>query len=610
MEVLCTHDHDTIPPGSTPTDRGSRISGLTDWSLHAMLRELCSSKGDNVVLILDCCFNPVRDKLKKRKTPGNNRHRRSIRWTPTSQEVTADDLYAGLWPSALANGGVQTTTSQGQSRGFAQEAAPYVTLLACSPGERAMEDRKLGGRLTSAFLEAIEEDVSLHQTSYFDLVFNLYIADGSQHAVCTGQHRGRTFFDGVPFVEDWRYVAAVRVEDDVRVEAGAIHGVVADTAFTLHDHNLRGSLNPVLANLKAFEVHPTWCLARPSGSVPLRRTIGTGWVRVTRWDASGNGEHSLRVHLNRRALPVPLPWKLWKRHRNLSRIIRGGSTESGYGVVGVSRKADADVSLRVTHKSIIVEDRGLAFENLGEDSTRVEVVNAPATDMRQDEHLLDAIAGFHYHLNHNPDHEESRPFRGHVSLKVLRKTNGSSPPTEVSLLQDDSESRGMSTVHVEAGATYSLALDNQSDSDLWPYIFWLDADTYTLTSVYQPSHRTPSGTPPLLAKSQMKVPTSGGGAHPRPLWHLPLADVNLDGKIRRTGTGTGFFKVFLSTGYVPSMRIFESGAGSGVPAPVPAVEGGASVDDGEWMKEKRSSNLQEVWDAILVKVAIGRAAGG
>ncbi|EIM81278.1 uncharacterized protein STEHIDRAFT_162258 [Stereum hirsutum FP-91666 SS1] len=612
VEVLCTHDHDTIPAGASSVE-GARISGLTDWSLHAMLRDLCSSKGDNVVVMLDCCFNPVRDKLKTRK-PGNlNRRRRSIRWTPTSDNVTPEDLYAGLWPSALANGGIPTTTSQGQSRGFAQEAVPYVTLLACSPGERTVEDHKFGGRFTSAFLEAIEEDVSLHQTSYSDLVFNLFIADGSQHAVCTGQHRGRPFFDGVPFVEDGTFIACVRVDDHVRVEAGAIHGVVVDTCFTLHDHNSRGSLNPALANLVAFEVHPAWCLARPRGSVPLRRTIGTGWVRITRWDGAGS-ERPLRVHL-KRALPrVPLPWKLWKRNRSLSRIVRGGSTESGYGVKTVSRRAEADVSLHVRPKSVVVEDRGISVTKL-KDSEEIAVVNAPATNIRQDAHVLDCIAGFHYHLNR--DHPSpSHPFRDQVSLKLFRKTDSDSTPTEVPLIKDSND-EAISSVHVEAGATYSLILDNQSSSDLWPYIFWMDADTYSRTSVYRPYH-TP--TPPLLSNSQLKIPAGGVGASV-PLWHLQLADVTLDGKTRRTGTGTGFFKVFLSTAYVPSMRILELGArlaSSYVAGDENEVAGmsagrdgdgtGGSEDDGASRKEKRSSTLQEVWDTIAVRVTIGRAA--
>ena len=49
VEVLCSYDHDTKGPSG-------RVPGLSDRSLHAMMKDLASVKGDNITLILDCSF--------------------------------------------------------------------------------------------------------------------------------------------------------------------------------------------------------------------------------------------------------------------------------------------------------------------------------------------------------------------------------------------------------------------------------------------------------------------------------------------------------------------------------------------------------------------------
>ena len=157
VEMLCPYDHGT-------RSRGGRIIGLTDWSVHAMLMELSESKGDNVTLILDCCFSPSPSHF-------GALSRAHTRWTPPGNKFTSDDLYAGLWRGALG----RKVSFEG--RGFYQNAInSHITVLACSQGERAVEDKE-GGRFTMGFLAATGTRL-FHQTSYDQLVGNLpFIAE-------------------------------------------------------------------------------------------------------------------------------------------------------------------------------------------------------------------------------------------------------------------------------------------------------------------------------------------------------------------------------------------------------------------------------------------------
>src|SRR5260370_39889753 len=184
VEMLCPYDHGIRV-------RGGRVAGLTDWSLYAMISELSEAKGDNITLILDCCFSPVR-----------NRSRSSARlytgWTSSGMGLTSDDLYAGLWRGALGR------RLPFEGHGFYQKAInSHVTIFACSQGESAIEDKE-GGRFTMAFLEAKDER-PFHRTSYEQLISSLTIHGGDQNPVFLGKHPNRILFDGTAFTPHHHY---------------------------------------------------------------------------------------------------------------------------------------------------------------------------------------------------------------------------------------------------------------------------------------------------------------------------------------------------------------------------------------------------------------------
>ncbi|TFY79900.1 hypothetical protein EWM64_g4109 [Hericium alpestre] len=545
-QMLCTYDHGT-------KGKNCRVSGITDWSMHAMLANLCEAKGDNITLILDCCFSPARSRI-------NTITRRSTRWTPTTK-VTSDDLYAGLWPGALGR------KLPHDGYGFYQKSpTTHVTLLACSQGERAMEDKE-GGHFTVAFLKA-KNSMPFHRTSYGQLASQLSaVQETTQHAVCVGRNWKRPIFGGAPFVSDARYVSAVRSEKHIRIDAGAIHGIVEGTVFSMHEHNYLGSLNPVLATLHAFEVHPTWCLAR--SKFPLQHVLDAGWARITQW----NNKAPFRVHLKKTCSSFMQWWKLRSKLPSRSHV---GQTIGGLSIQRVGRASQAHISVKPHDQHMSIERRDTIAEN------GPPVIHVPTNDPSADARAIDAAARFHLHLHRK---NSLGPLRDDVSMKLFRLDEDTWTTVGDDLLQD-----GKATVTHEKGAIFAVSLDNKSDVDLWPYLFWMDTNGYVISPVYHPHPF--SLKPPLPGKSQLLIGTGTAGSE--------ALSFHLDDGV---AANTGFLKLFLSNTYVP-MNIVEQG-----PSPVvnPAGANRDSVTQfGSEETVTPTHLVKEMWDSITSCVTIVR----
>ena len=543
VEMLCPHDHDT-------RSREGRVSGITDWSMHAMMQELCSVKGDNITLILDCCFSPTPSRM-------NIRSRRCTRWTPTVK-VTSDDLYAGLWRGALGS----NVNTNGQ--GFCQRTAPtHITLLACGAGERAMEDKE-GGKFTGALLEAMGK-APIHCMAYGQLVTGLSLKDESQHAICAGQNYERTLFDGAPFIPDSHFVSAFRSGTNVRIGAGAIHGVVLGTEFSMHGHNRRGSLNPILAVLHTFEVHPTWCFAH--SKTPFRSGIEAGWARITKW----NNRPPFRIHLKKTCSSF-MQW--WNLRRKLPSKMEQMVSTGGLNIVRVKKASHADVSLQRLEKHIVVEHHDPLIA-----ANCPRIVHIPVNDMALDTDIIDAAARFHLQLHRKNSHGL---LCDKLSMSLYRLDGD-----EWSKAGDNLLIEGRANLSVEKGTIYSVVLENQSNVDLWPYLFWMDASGYIISSVYQPDPSIASA--PLAKRSHLQIGTGFTGSE--------ALSFNL---LDNDEYSSGFLKLFVSTNYVP-MNIVEQGSNTGSGEAVKSVASGAEAPSPDLPETSK-----ELWDTLVACVTIFR----
>ncbi|PIL35876.1 hypothetical protein GSI_01536 [Ganoderma sinense ZZ0214-1] len=371
VSVLCTYDYDT------KLANGKTNAGISDRSMHAMLRDLAQVKGDNITLILDTCFCLP-------STNGTDpKERRYTRYTPT-RKATREDLLAGLWHSASQK------TEPAPNRGFTGASHTSHVVLAASSAWWPATERKDGGNFTRALL-ALKDARSLHKLTYADLPHELaHFMSDHQHAACAGANADRILFDGVPFASDGRFVAASARDGGhtVHVAAGEMHGVAVGTEFALHAHNRRGSLNGSIGSVVATQVFPTWCLARPKAPVKHapHHVPRDGWARVTRW-SNNRGPAPFRVN-------VKGSLSSFLRH---ARIGKKALQTQDIGIVQDSSADDADLSVRLRRKALAAEHRDsvLATDDVKAKEARVSISSEETCTGVEE---IESVARFHMRL--------------------------------------------------------------------------------------------------------------------------------------------------------------------------------------------------------------------
>ncbi|KAF5380613.1 hypothetical protein D9615_004635 [Tricholomella constricta] len=502
VEVLCPYDHDT-------KQLRGRIAGISDRSMHALIRELAQAKGDNITFIADCCFSPL-------ETRENALDRSTTRWTPTTK-AKPDDLYAGLWPGA--RGKLHT-----KGLGFyTAHLDTHVFLAACSPGYKAVEG-KTGGRFTHALLEVAAE-VSLHRTSYSLLLDRMLQISGldDQRPLCLGKQKNRVVFDGIPFIIDVRYVP-VSIGDNTspRIEVGTIQGIVEGSEFSLHIHNHRASRNSPIAVVVVSEVHPTWCIGRIKSST--QSNPKTCWARITRW----NNRRPFRVHLKATLTSL---WRVWKLRHSISTKASGPQSSGGLNIIRVKDARQADISMTVGRRILTLERH--------DDEGVFNARRVVRVERREPLNVINDAARFHLHLHRrNPE----KPLDGWVSMELFRLDPPSWTRIHENLLRD-----GRATISYEKGAIFTVILRNTSDMDLWPYLFYMDPTSFGITKIYDPE--LSSQVPPLPRHAHLDIGSGQPGSEALSFALSEHADLDF-----------GFLKLFLATKPVPLGMIEQGNA--------------------------------------------------
>jgi len=257
-QLLCTYDHlNTCDAG-----KKRRVSGISNHIMHGLITELAKEKGNNITLILDCCFSPV-------QSPSNIRDRSHTRATPAGKVTVSD-----LWPSPSQ----MPLEKAGVSGFYDPSSATHTLLAACSPGEKAVESKE-GGKFTSALLNVVR-DVPLHRTANTTLMSRIRakMKEG-QTPLCLGHHADRIVFNAVP---DDRYAMVEALDmETVRIGIGKTAGIVEGSELSVHSHNYCRSVNPVIATIAVDEVHPTWSIGHTNRHVPNKC-----WALVSRLNIS------------------------------------------------------------------------------------------------------------------------------------------------------------------------------------------------------------------------------------------------------------------------------------------------------------------------------------
>ncbi|KZT29015.1 hypothetical protein NEOLEDRAFT_691298 [Neolentinus lepideus HHB14362 ss-1] len=523
VQILCTFDHDT-------RDAEGRVAGISAVSLQAMLQELSEVKGNNITVIIDCCFTGLE----------RSSH---LRYTPTVK-CTPQDLRTSLWKGLSARSGVRAHRD-----GFYERRSSHILLAACGPREKALEGKE-GGRFTHSLL-SVKDKVSLHRTTYAQLLGYINTLSREQVAVCVGKDKDRILFGGIPFVPDSHFVP-VDWDDDskLRIGAGSDDGIVEGSEFSFHKHNRRGSLNPPLTTLSVVEIHPTWSVARTR--VPSKLLEDQGYAQVSKWS-------NRRMHLKKTLS------SLFRRRQSIkvqSTAPDDPPTKILPDATIVEEPICANVSVDVGRKERVVEDRGTL-----DAMQQIHEIPGP-WQRRQD--LVDSAARLHLHLHReNP----SKPFRNLVKMELFHLDPQTLRPIGGNLLV-----QGKARLLHEDGRLYQIVVRNDSEFDLWPYLACMRQNGDGISMLSVPDHHNP--VPPLRKHSHLVVGPSGISCEALSL-ALPSKE----------GWDMSLLRLFVSSKSVPE-SLMEQGAALAI------VERSQPYEEKEIITFIEKVAGHEVWDTV------------
>lgn len=533
VEVLCPYDHDTKAAQG-------RVAGISDRSFHAMIQDLANRKGNNVTVVLDCCFSPF-------QTPANILQRSTTRWSKTTR-AEPDDLYRGLWPSAREK-------PQEAPLGFSQLTPSHIALLAASPGQRCTENKD-GGRFTTNFLYAMS-GLPLHRTSYVQLMEHLQQSnEGAHTCICSGKHRDRILFDGVPFLTNNHFLRAGFDNKTglIKIIVGAVHGIVEGTEFSLHLHNYHYSRNPSIATVIVSDVQASWCFARYKSRPATLPTLF--WAQMAKW----NNRRPFRVHLESSLTSF---FRTWKLRKTLPTSPDTGPAKNQFQVLRVKRQDLADISLSVEANHVAVTQHTLPQP----DTRTVHIHSKNPVDVIND------AARFNMHLLRN---NVDKPLHNLIDMEIWRIDHHSWLRISGNHLKD-----GTAIIPQDDGSVYQINLHNKSNIDIWPTILYMDPSRYEISTTYCSASCSEA---PLRSRGSFNI---GSGEPGSEALTFPLDDYS----------SIGFMKLFFSS--VPvSMSILEQCSFS------PSRDNGPCHGFSDDPSCLRSDSPNVIWDTTLVPLVL------
>ncbi|PBK81397.1 hypothetical protein ARMGADRAFT_1068548 [Armillaria gallica] len=250
LEMLCPADM-SFPDSSASTGLSSKVEGIPDRTISRLLLDLSAAKGDNIILILDCChsaglnrdFNPA---VRHRQIPSSGPieispdcdlaiYSREICKSHSGEAIPKSGFSGSLWYS-------------------------HVLLAACSRRESAIEEYQ-EGVFTRALLKVLEEN-NIKELTYQSLMQHVVgaLKDLRQTPHWDGRHTLRRIFCSPEEAADRSrvvcdcHVPKGRGHNCLRLMSGTLHGTTKGSEFKIYRTDLASDIEP-LATASVDEVH-------------------------------------------------------------------------------------------------------------------------------------------------------------------------------------------------------------------------------------------------------------------------------------------------------------------------------------------------------------------
>ncbi|KIM26234.1 hypothetical protein M408DRAFT_194109 [Serendipita vermifera MAFF 305830] len=486
----------------------STVQGVLDYEFNELLKQLSISRGNNITVILDCCYSG-----------SGTRDASDIRKVRSAKiEKVIPDIRKGTRGCEIAKGFLHTGLRS------------HVLLAACNENEKARED---GGRgeFTKRLIQTFVETGG--RVTYHDLLLKLGHIRG-QNPQCEGYYKTRFLWDcmaiGFPHFN-------VRWEDKYLIlEAGFVHGITENTHFTIYQGiddypsnpqrilvvQSAGPITSILeppSGLSTVNTTDTQIRLKPQAFAVLRKVGNEEDFPLHIEDAE---LHQFVKDTLEKAQRAPLP------HRDPRTIV-------------FVDKQTAQLALSIDQ----CDQAFFTFEILNPSVTAFGLRHIPFRVKRGDlESVIQCAAHFDWHLRRAVS-KEKPIFHESVRLeftKVFKRDRR--------VESDNSNLNVDNRIKIVVGQDkYGIKLINNSAKNIYPYLFFFDCSDLSIECYYDSATEIVSGKAPLRAKSG--VLTIGYDASGWAPWSYSLRQPESIGNGRilqdEQEVDVGFLKLFLSS---------------------------------------------------------------
>ncbi|CAE6515789.1 unnamed protein product [Rhizoctonia solani] len=485
----------TGPTNTLDADK-QYVYGIPDLTLSFLLYQLRQEKGNNITVILDCCYSGSGTR-ETNGTQSRNSH------DPGAPAIP-DELDAPLRRSVSV--GHRSILEQDIERQLmVASSKTHILLAACQNDEQAQEvvniqpgpertSISFGGIFTSILLSVLQK-CDFEKTSYAMFFRNLLVA-GSKY-YCKPSQRPRsarqTFkckgrnLDRLLFSVSQARISPIRIMDgsNCRIGIGSVQGIVPGTVFGA----FANSMNPtrhLLTTLVAKDVGTISCqlYARDPNAPSI------------------SSDHYLTILRHNDNFKVLRIWVDEEIKRN--KLWQSVLTSLYLNTVPISWAAsreDHDVELVRSNDWVAFRGAHLTLGQLGNFHDLEYTLEAD--QLRE---TLTAIIYFHFHLK---TQNQQAPVREDISMtlkeiKVVRSSGSTTYEANKEDLFGDSVPAGtLTTLHLESRKTFGIELTNNSTENLFPYVLYYNFEDYSVRCLYEPPNQW--GRAPLQAGKSIAI---------------------------------------------------------------------------------------------------------
>ncbi|KAA1472278.1 hypothetical protein DENSPDRAFT_171259 [Dentipellis sp. KUC8613] len=532
IQLICPHDHLEFVDGR-------QVIGIPDRTLGSLLSSIAKEKGDNISVILDCCYSGSGTRDDEFDTD------RLVRGIETTVKIPSD-LDKDIWSNSSGDRLAKIAS------GFSYTGLrSHVLLAACSAEETAKEDNRRG-----VFTKALLETLCMYgadKVTYKDLTQRIPLLP-AQNPQCEGVNAERILFNARAPARG-RVLHKVRMKGDkYAMDAGAAHGVTEGAEFTVYKD--RDDLDTPLGTLIVLETAAFSSVLDVLSYDDRFKFDKDAYALQTR----AGTQEDLRIHV-----------ALDDRLTDLFEALAMEMQKTGAQKILLDTKEKSVLDLQLEKGRIVFNILDPLVTGYG----LTQIPHSIDIDVEVAMPVIRAAAHYYWHLNRTT---KTPKLQGKIKVEVyeLEEADGEYDEDLQAILRPKGPNlkRGDIVDVVADGTRYGVKVVNTTNIPLYASVFFFSHGDLSIQSYFETPRAVGKVDAPLKPQKSLTIGYGAGGAAPYEYYLEDGQDIDV-----------GFLKLFVSTepvdlSHVPQASPFTDGRG-GKPSP---------------------PKTEPTWDTILVPI--------